>query len=205
MVVFLVTIFAAPLFAALAGLSAAKTEMLGALFLPVLIGWSWGRDVSSGRLVPLALAGAGATMLLFVRLAAFAITALLGVVTVALAARTSASEMSLMTLFTAHILVLGFLLVTLFRSGDAGWVPLFVAFAGVWLPLVYAMKQTGGAVEQVWLRWLTAAFLPQFALDLRIYSVEHLQVLLAALSLLWLALISVAARRASALDRRSDD
>jgi hypothetical protein len=202
---FLVSIFGIPFFAASAGLSAAKTEMLGALFLPVIVGWSWGRDLSSGRLVPIALAGAGPHGLLFVRLVTIGAVTAIGVSAVAVLGRTSMDETLLMALFTSHILLLGFALVTLSRSGDVGWLPVFVAFAGVWLPILFTMKRLGAMADPpAVVRWLASALLPQVSMDLQLASTKRLTILFGVLGPLWFVVTLLALRRDSVLEAGSN-
>jgi hypothetical protein len=199
--IFFVAIFGIPLVAASAGLSAAKTEMLGALFLPVLVGWSWGRDLSSGQLVPIALAGAGPYRLFFVRFVTIGAVTAIGMSAVAVLGRTSTDETLLMALFTSHILLLGFALVTLSRSGDVGWLPVFVAFAGVWLPILFTMKRSGPmANPPALVLWLASALLPQVSMDLQLLSTKRLIILFAVLGPVWLAVTLLALRRNSVLE-----
>ena len=201
----LAAVFAAPLFAPLAGGSAVRTQMLTALFLPVIIGWTWGNDLASGRLVPLALSRFSPARLMAARIAAFGGIALLASVGAAIASHAAVDEAGVLILFVLQLTVFAFALITALRSAEAGWIPLFVAFAGVWLPMLAIMKRSGGAMPQRWLHWLTAMLLPQFAMELEFYLARQLMLIYAVLAAAWSLLAWLAVSRPEALERRTHD
>jgi hypothetical protein len=197
----LLAIFGTPPLAALGGGSVAKLLMFTALFLPVAIGWSWGADVASGRLIQLAVSRYSSTQLLFSRVVLFGGISILAGFIVALFSGTPSELTVLLLLFTLHIVLLGFFLCTWLRSAEVGWLPIFAALVAVWLPMLSVMKKTGGAIPQRWLRWLTAVLLPQFATELSFYSPRQLMLISGYLFVLWSILAFIAILRPDGLDR----
>jgi hypothetical protein len=203
--VWLAVIFGSPFLAAWAGASVTKVQMFTTLFLPVIVGWSWGADVASGRLIQLAVGRYSRGQLLLAREIIFASLFTAGVLAVALVSGASIQEMMTMVLFTLHVTLLGFFLSTSFRSAEAGWLPVVAAFVGAWFPMLLVMKQTGGAMPQWWLHWLSAIFLPQFAISLQFFSARQLILMFACTSGLWGTLAYLVLQRSSALHGRGSD
>lgn len=200
----LVFVLGSPIAATKAGASYPKVFMLLALFLPVLVGWSWGADLAQGRLVQIALARRSLGALFGSRFVALVLPLII-VVPLARLESAPIPVTAAAFLFGVHMIALGFCLATWLRSPESGWLSLGIAVAGVWLPLLFVMKQVGTAAVPLVLRWLLVAFLPQFANDFGLYTPSRLICVYASLAAVWIALALLALRRPETIDRRSND
>lgn len=195
----LAAILGVPVVGALYGVSALPLHMTMSLFLPVLAGWSWGGDLAAGTLAPLAYSAIAPSSLLATRCAAFALPILIGHGLAALAFRSDPMAALAALVFAMHVLLFGFLLSTLSRSAEVGWLPIFIAFAGVWLPTVSIMKRTGGEIPQGWLHVLAVLFAPSIATSLGFASLRGAMLVHLAAALLWAALSIRAIARPGAI------
>jgi hypothetical protein len=198
-VVALLAIISVPVAGAMYGANAFHLHAAMSLFLPVLVGWSWGRDLSAGTLAPLAYGAIRPVSLLGSRFAAFALAALMGHLIAALASRGEPIEACAAIVFAMHMLLLGFFLATICRSAEVGWLPLFAAFAGVWLPVVSTMKRTGGDVPQPWLHGLAVLFTPGLATSLAFTTTVSAMIVHITASVLWAVLAMFAVVRLGAI------
>jgi hypothetical protein len=187
-VVGFVVVLSIPVIGALYGANPLQLQMLASLFLPVLVGWSWGGDLAAGTLAPLAYGVMAPSSLLATRSAVFAVPTLLGQAIAALAFRGAPLDIFAALAFAMHVLLLGFLLSSVFRSAEVGWLPLFAAFAGVWLPIVSTMKRSGGEIPQHWLHALAILFVPGLATSLGFMTTIGMTLVHLGAALLWAAL-----------------
>lgn len=180
-------VFGLPLLAvASAGSSGLWAVTATSLFLPVLVGWSWGADLATGRLAPLVLGRISKLILVAVRVTLFATGVLLGLLLLLLAARPPLRDALLVTATSLELLCLGFATVTILGGPHGGWVPIFIAIAGVWSPLVLTLKLHDSSVPPAWLRALALILAPRLGTGLEFLSPEVATLALAGLSILWL-------------------
>jgi len=181
-------------------------EVLGNLslvFLPVAVGWSWGSDLETGALVPLAIAADGRLRFFAARLvvlAAFAIAAL-----VPLLVDSDAEALRRLLLLGGVItsLLLGFLLVTALRTSHAGWIPLFMAIA-VFLAFVRRLPTLAASTPPLWLWLLTSGVLPTWSAGLAPERKNEIPWVLLVSALLFAgATVAILRWRAAALGRRA--
>jgi hypothetical protein len=187
-VVAFIVVLSVPVIGTLYGANLLQLQMMMSLFLPVIVGWSWGGDLAAGTLAPVAYGAIRPPSLLATRSAAFLLPTLFGYAIAALSCRSDAMETLAALAFAIHLLLLGVLLSSLFRSAECGWLPLFVAFAGVWLPIVSIMKRSGGEIPQPWLHALAVLFAPSIATSLGFASIKGAMLVHLAAALLWAAL-----------------
>jgi hypothetical protein len=173
------------------------------LFLPVLVGWSWGADFETGALVPMALAGNGPLRFFFVRLAVLLGSSLLAVLPTLLDPQASWFSRACIVGGVASELLLGFLLITATRNSHAGWIPIFLAIGGVFLPWVRMMRTDVSARPPLWLWLLGSTMFPGWTANLVPGSRPRILAVLLAASVLFAAgTVSILHFRAGALERR---
>lgn len=165
-----VAVFGAPLFFTyLLEPSGARALSLTALFLPVVVGWNWGGDIAAGRLEPLSLGVATRAQIFLTRLFIFIAASLLGASALLLSSRAAPRDVLLGMASCTHFLGLGFLLATLFRRSETGWLPLFLALTAGWLPLMMTIGRSADDTAPRWLHPILALFLPEAAISLQVW------------------------------------
>jgi hypothetical protein len=197
------------LFAAIFGTSLFASEVrelltnIALLFLPVLVGWSWGADLEAGALVPMALAANDRLRFFFVRLAVLLGISLIAVLPILLDPEASWFSRACIAGEVAAQLLLGFLLVTATRNSHAGWIPIFLAIGGVFLPWVRMMRADVSAHPPWWLWLLGSTMFPSWSANLVPGSRPRVLLILFAASVLFAAgTVSILQIRAAALERR---
>lgn len=198
-VVAFVAILGVPVIGSIYGGSAFHLHVPMSLFLPVLVGWSWGRDLAAGTLAPLAYGAIKPTFLLRTRCAALALLTLSVHGIAALISLSDSIEILAGLAFAMHMLLFGFMLTTIFRSAEVGWLPAFVAFAGVWLPIIATLRRTGGEIPQPWLHALAVMFVPSIAASLGFTTTTGAMLLHIGASVVWSAVAILAITRDGAI------
>lgn len=135
---------------------------LSLLFLPVAVGWSWGSDLETGALVPLALAANGRVRFFVTRLAVLSAFTLAALAPTLLDPDAGAFRRALFIGGAASTILLGFLLVTALRTSHAGWIPLFLALAA-FLSGIRLVQGGSPSRPPLWLWLMTSDLLPVFS------------------------------------------
>lgn len=173
------------------------------LFLPVVVGWSWGADLETGALVPLSLAVDGRLRFYVVRFAVLLGISLAAISPVLLDPRAHAFDRLLVAGGLFAQLCLGFLLVTAARNSHAGWIPVFLALGGVLLPWLRLLRENPGAKPPLWLWILGSAIFPSWSAGIAPESRFRIPwVLLAACWLFAAGTVSILRWRTGALGQR---
>ena len=135
---------------------------LSLLFLPVAVGWSWGADLETGALIPLAIAGNGRIRFFVTRLAVLSAFALAALTPTLLDPQAGGFRRALFIGGAASTILLGFLLVTALRTSHAGWIPLFLALAA-FLGGIRLVQEGSPSRPPLSLWLLTSVVLPAFS------------------------------------------
>jgi len=175
---------------------------LSLLFLAVAVGWSWGSDLETGALVPLAIAANGRLRFLlarFVVLTAFSLAALAPSL---LDPDAGALRRVLLAGGAISSLLLGFLLVTAFRTSHAGWIPAVLAIA-VFLAQIRMLNEKRMLNPPLWLWLVTSGVLPTWSVGLAPERKSEIPwVLLVFILTFAAATISILRWRPTAMGRR---
>lgn len=193
-------IFLLPLFSSLM-LTGGAIHLLGltGLLLPMWVGRDWGADVESGALGVIGLRmPAGPLTLLVGRALVYASMIFITAVPCLAIGRVSWLEGIFVTSHLMELTFLGLFLSTILRSQQAGWIPLFAAIFGVWLPFASIQTRLVEATMPSLLKLAMLAFVPHLGVKQGIFSLETSAIGTAFLALLWLIGACFAALRASA-------
>jgi hypothetical protein len=175
---------------------------LSLLFLPVAVGWSWGSDLETGALVPLAIAANGRLRFFVSRFLVLTAFSFLALTPSLLDRGTGEFPRTLLIGGVVAALLFGFLLVTGLRTSHAGWIPLFLAIAAVlgWLQVI---REKPSGRPPLWLWLLASGVLPTWAVGLAPErKLDIPWVLLVSSALFAAATASILRWRTTALGRR---
>ena len=173
-----------------------------ALLIPVAVAWSWGRDLQQGSLTPLALAARRPMELFAVRFAALSMMLTPWLLAAALS---SPREIILLVSFSVQMLALGFLLATLYRTPEVGWIPIVFQFVAVWFPLMRQVRASGSEENlSLWVRGGLALLVPTAASRLGAASDGALIIISITAALVWVTFTILLLQRPGVFEGKDD-
>lgn len=182
-----VAIFLPPL-VAMPMLGGGAVHLLGltGLLIPMAVGKNWGSDVESGALGVMSVRSAsGVFELILARALVYVLVIVISATPCLLVARVGLIEGAFVLLLLVELALLGQFLATVLRSQQAGWLPLFVAIFGAWVPFSVVTTRGDGHVPML-LKATMAAAIPHLALRQQVFSLPQATLAVTAMAVSWL-------------------